>query len=251
VREATAFPNVRQWFGALLNRLERLQTDDYIVLKWELDNASEEGQYRRDLGLLDSHIALAAEKCTAFSRLVKERSRPGRHIDSANRMILDKLAEIRAIAGLCEMGFVDIKHEGTPDLTVKKGPDTFAVEVTRLAAPSSQGPRPLVAVLPRGDASDNDLSVEIFNKVQAKQIQLVKSSPQLPHIVWVSLGRDYFTAGRYERSLTGLRRRMGRYASAQLALAAARVESELSYTQLSAMVLCLGRKESDLIAHMP
>jgi hypothetical protein len=245
-----AYPNIDHWLGRPIRRLRRFPEDEYVVLRDELAQAETEEQYRRDLGLLDDHLALAASRCSRFDRLIKERSSLGTDIEQANRMLLDKLAEVRAIVGLHRLGFRDIAYQGTPDLSATLGASTFAVEVTRLAASADQTV-PLLTVIWPGDGSEDKLAEELFAKIQAKQGQLSKSpSTYGNHVIWISLGRDYFTAGRYERVATGLRRKMPGHVRGALELAAARARGELRYRELAYVVVCPGRKENDIIVEL-
>lgn len=255
MRASTTYPNISQWFGPLLTRLRRFDSQEYVVLRWELDHAHEERLYRRDLRLLDQHVALAAQVCHRFSQLIKERSKPGNDLHSANRMILDKLAEVRAIAGLHRMGFEDITHERTPDLSASQGGTTLAVEVARLAASSGDPPitdREIqITILEQRDHDAvRKLADEFFTKIEAKYAQLSRASIPGGHAIWISLGRDYLIAGRYERRLTGLRRKMPGYISDALNLAAAKVQSQLNYPDLRYVVVCLGREEEEVVCRL-
>lgn len=249
------YPEVYQWFGPMLKRLKGFPSQEYIPLKWELDHAHEEAQYQRDLQLLDRHLGLAAQNCTGFSGLIKERRRPGKDLHGASRMILDKLAEVRAVVGLYGMGFTDVTYQGTPDLRVSQGSATFAVEITRLAASPAEEPimngEIQVTILDQRDESAvRKLANEFLVKIEAKHAQLSRALIPGEHI-WISLGRDYFTAGLYERRPTGLRRKMPGYVSDALALAAARVQRELAYPQLRRVVICPGREETEIVCNLP
>jgi hypothetical protein len=246
----TAYSNIDRWLGRLVQPLRRFPEDEYVVLRYELAHAETEEQYRRNLEVLNRDLALAAGICSRFDRLISERRSLGAHLEGANRMLLDKLAEIRAVVGLHRLGFRDIAYEGTPDLSAARGSTTFAVEVTRLAASHGQTV-PLMTLVWQGDGSEQKLADELFDKIEAKHEQLGKvSATYIKHIVWISLGRDYFTAGLYERSLTGLRRKMPGYVSDALNLAVARVSHEMQYPQLAYVVVCRGREEDDIIVEI-
>ncbi len=128
-------------------------------------------------------------------------------------MLLDKLAEVRAVVGLDELGFDDIAFSGTPDLTATKDGNEFGIEVTRIAA--SGGIRELsgdyeVEIIAEGD--EDVLSLQIVTKAVAKREQLLRANfTDNNHILWVSTGRDYFLAGRYEPKSAGLRNHMPRH----------------------------------------
>lgn len=244
----TAYPNIDRWLGRLVERLGRFPEDEYVVLRDELTHAATEAQYRRDLQLLDDHLELAAKICSRFDRLMKERSGLGADLQQANRMLLDKLAEIRAIVGLHHLRFRGIAYEGTPDLSATGDSTTFAVEVTRLAASPGQTV-PLLAMLWTGDGSEQELADELFSKIVAKYRQLSKaSSKDGKYVIWISLGRDYFTAGRYERTLTGLRSRMSGYVSNALNRAVAKVQRQMRCQEPAYVVVCPGREEKEIVA---
>jgi hypothetical protein len=252
VSASIRYPNIHQWFGPMLKRLGAFPTQEYIALKCELGHANEEGQYQRDLRLLDSHVAVAAEHCSGFSRLIKERRNPGKDLAGANRMILGKLAEVRAVAGLHGMGFTDIRYRGTPDLCVSEGSRTLAVEVTCLAdspleSPIVNGGIQLTILDQRDENAVRKLADELFTKIEEKCAQLSRASTSGEWMIWISLGRDYFTAGRYERRLTGLRRKMPGFISDSLSRAIAKVQSQLNYPQLRCVIVCPGREESEVV----
>ena len=250
----TTYPEIHTWFSPLLQRLRAFPSEDYVPLRWELDNANDD-QYKRDLRLLDGDLATAARHCSNFSRLIRERRKVGKDLDGASRLILDKLAEVRAVAGLHAMGFLDIAFQGTPDLVATDAGTDFAIEVTRLAdspvdAPALPG-EIQVAVLASGDQDAvRKLANELFGKIEAKQEQLSTVPVPRDHIIWISLGRDYFTAGHYERRLTGLRRKMPTFVAGAVELAAQRVRRELAYPQLRHVVICPGREETEIVCNL-
>lgn len=128
---STRFPNIARWLGRYLKKLSALPNAEYVVLRYELENV---GEYQRRLNLLDSHLEIAGERCSNLGQLIGELRGFGTNVDGANGMLLDKLAEVRAVVGLDELGFRDLTFSGTPDLTATKNDKQFAVEVTRIAA---------------------------------------------------------------------------------------------------------------------
>ena len=200
------FPNVERWFARYLTSLMRFSDDDYVVLRHELGNAAE---YLANLELLETHLGIAARKCQGFEQLINEKRSLGADLDSANRTILDKLAEIRAVVGLDELGFSDIAFRKSPELIAQKDNRAYAVEITRISASGGIREPPQIAqvrLLTQGDQTDL-LWRQIITKVLAKREQLLKAA-NASHLIWISTGRDYFTAGRYEPEDAGLRRGM-------------------------------------------
>ena len=240
------YSNINAHLGPLINNLQKLSQSEYVVLRHELAEVNSEEQYRQDVLRLDNHLALAAQHCLRFGRLTRERSRPGKDVANANRMVLDKLAEIRAVVGLHRSGFENIVFRETPDLSVDFDGKTLAVEVTRLSS-SPLHPLKLVEMLADGD-DPQQLANEILGKVASKQAQLNQHrGTYTEDLIWVSLGRDYFTAGLYERPATALRARFSGYASDALSLAVSRIKATLTYPELSYVALCPGRDMHDYL----
>ncbi len=204
---STQFPNIAKWLERYLKKLSTLPSAEYVVLRYELDNV---GEYQHRLDLLDSHLGTAGVQCSNFGQLIGELRGFGTNVDGANGMLLDKLAEIRAVVGLAEFGFDDIKFSRTPDLTATKDGNELAIEVTRIAA--SGGIRELsgdyeIQLIAEGD--EDVLSLQLVTKAVAKRAQLLRANlTATNHILWISTGRDYFLAGRYEPKSAGLRKRM-------------------------------------------
>ncbi len=247
-----AYPNIERWLEPVIRRLRRFSDDEYVVLRDELANVETEGQYVRDLERLDHHLALAATNCSGFGRLISERSKVGGDLHSANRMVLDKLSEIRAIVGLHHLSFYDISYGGSPDLCASRDGTTYGVEVTRLAA--SGGMRSFdefadfkITVVVQGDDSADDLANQLFAKIMTKREQLLRTPfAHGKHIIWISTGRDYLTAGLYERELAGLRPRMPRDVAGKLDRAIDKVQRTCHYPQLSYVVASRGRDSEDV-----
>jgi hypothetical protein len=249
------YPEIDTWFAPLLRHLREFPSEDYVPLRWELDNANKD-QYRRDLRLLDRDLATAARHCWNFTGLIGERRRVGKDRTGASRLVLDKLAEVRAVAGLHALGFHEIAFQGTPDLVATDEGTQFAIEVTRLADSPTEAPALpgdiQVAVLGSGDQDARwKLADEFFAKIKGKRQQLSAVPVPQDHIIWISLGRDYFTAGLYERRLTGLRRQMPMLVAPALELAAHRVRRELGYPQLRRIVVCPGREKPEIVYCLP
>lgn len=255
MRASPTYTEIHTWFGPLLRRLREFPSEDYVPLRWELDNANEK-QYERDLRLLDTDLATGARRCSKFSRLIGERSRVGKDLSGASRLVLDKLAEVRAVAGLHRLGFHDIAFQGTPDLIATDKGIKFAIEVTRLADSLTEAPAlpgdVLVAVVGTGDEdARRRLADEFFAKIKGKQQQLSAVAEPRDHIIWISLGRDYFTAGRYERRLTGLRRQMPIIVAPAVELAAGRVRRDLRYPELRRIIVSSGREKPEIVYCLP
>jgi hypothetical protein len=203
--ETVRFANIRRWLARYLRQLDAFSAEEYVVLRDELRDPTE---YGSRLDLLDSHLAQASKTCANFDQLISERKQVGTDRDEANRTVLDKLAEIRAIVGLEECGFSSIQFVRSPDLLAEIDGLVLPVEVTRISAPG--GPREPpedveVSVVFEGDDTDV-MWRQLITKMLAKRERLLRTPyAHLGHMVWVSTGRGYFTAGRYESSLAGLR----------------------------------------------
>ncbi len=226
------YPNIDRWLGRYLKKIAALDDDEYVVLRHELEHAAE---YETRLKTLDAHLDVAGQLCQDFERLISERKGFGTNIDGANQMLLDKLAEIRAVVGLDECGFTGIAFSTTPDLTARKDGKDYAIEVTRISA--SGGIRELsgdyeIKILPNPDEPDV-LPLQIVTKALAKREQLINAGfTGVNHIIWISVGRDYFLAGRYEPDLAGLRRHMPAYLRTKVEQAASDNRIKRGYPEL-------------------
>ena len=214
------YPHISRWLGTWLSQLERMgEGDDYKVIVTELAN---EERYRERLTALDNDLGIASIICKNFASVLNEKSSLPQKVDDANVTILDKLAEIRAVSGLYCRGFGQIEFVHTPDFAAQLGGKRFLIEVTRLGhAPGKRsdvyeqqgGSLPvgfkLGLMVERGKGQDA-LSAAIYNAVIHEYAQLKKGRAVDWGIVWISLGRDYFVAGKYEQEGVGLFQRMER-----------------------------------------
>lgn len=256
------YPQIREWLGPWLQQLTRLgNADDYRGILSELSPAEEayRPQHHENLSRLDHHLKIAAGVCRNFGALLAERAGLPDSVDEANRVLLDKLAEVRAIWGLARLGFRDIRFAGTPDFTANLGDHRFVVEVTRFAA--SSGKRSDVwdrqvgsgeSGLFMGMISSNGKVLEavseaIYRKIEEKCPQLKPLCPGDSRIVWISLGRDYLTAGRYELPAVGVLSKMPETALSTLRTAVGQIKATGLYPYFSYAVLSLGRDKDDLV----
>lgn len=243
---STSYPNIDRWLDPWIRQLSAFPKEEYAVLRDELGDAS---QYREQLVLLDQHLDLASSTCTDFSRLISEHRNLGSDLDNANRQVLDKLSEIRAVVGLNEAGFTDIAFCGTPDLQAKSSGTTFAVEVTRISASGGPNEPPQgieVTLIKEGD-QDDELFRQIITKALAKRDQLLNAGRASDHFLWVSTGRDYFTAGRYEPKNAGLRPGMPRHLEAMARTACSDSRIRDGYPELVYLGVSPGRDKKPLI----
>ena len=259
------YPMISKWLRPWLDQVEQLgRPDDYRVILSELGElqagvATEE--HDRNLSRLDHDLCLASKVCSNLESLVKEKSRLGTDLDEANRIILDKLAEIHAVVGLHRLGFDKIQFKGTPDFMALLNRRIFLVEVTRLGA--SKGKRSDVWDAEAGSVesgvylgfshgpggkSDDRLSDAIYRETEGKCQQLRRSGEQSTGwIVWISLGRDYLGPGPYELPNVGLLALM-RTPKRALEDAMVHIREVGLYEELSYVVLSLGRDLDDLIS---
>jgi hypothetical protein len=239
--------NIRRLLRQYLSQLDRLPADEYVVLRHELADSDE---YVRPLALLNDHLAIAEEKCAGFDRLLRERRRLGTDIDGVNAMILDKLAEVRAIVGLDEWGFQDIEFSASPDFTATWKGTQYAIEVTRISASGGvrEPPEDIeVLLVKEGDASDL-LWRQIITKASGKRDQFLRASrTDSNHIVWVSTGRDYFTVGRYEPDPAGLREDMPKHLEAMLQKAIDDSRIKVDYPELAFVGASPGRDAKPIL----
>jgi len=208
------------------------------------------------LDLLDSHLQAAAKQCVRFAELIAEKRKLPSDLNEANKVILDKLAEIRAINGLLSLGFAEIEFTKAPDFAASYQNGRFGIEVTRLG--SSEGKRSQawdsrkdfgggssIGWMSQYGAVTNALEEAIYREIEGKSAQLKVSGN--PGIVWISLGRDYFMARKYELEGIGAARNL------QLTMRSAveRVMDSISttglYRHISHAVLSPGRDLVDVV----
>ena len=263
LRDLGNHPQVSRWLGPWLRQLRNMGApEDYRGILSELEEAgggTAQLQHNRDLGRLDCHLCIARKVCGDFESVFSERLQLGTDLHEANARILDKLAEIRAIVGLHLLGFEGIRFIRTPDLVATLEGKAFLVEVTRLGA--STGKRAdvwdwesgsiasgaHVGMEASGGRSVRTLFDAIYREIEGKYPQFKKSKCQADgRIVWISLGRDYLTAGRYELPDVGLQVRMSNPERA-LELALREIKGTGGYPGLSHVVLSRGRDHIDLV----
>jgi len=263
VRMLRNYPQIATWLGSWLEQLRNIgNPDDYRVIIRELEQmegSTAQEEHDQNLKRLDYHLCIASTNCKHFDSVFSEKRSLGSYVHEANRVILDKLAEIRAIVGLYRFGFEDIEFIGTPDFIASFGEKKLLIEVTRLGA--STGKRSNVwdyelgsiesgihaGLMVGGGKSDENLPDAIYREVEGKYQQLKNSTKQADGgIVWISLGRDYLTAGLYELLGVGTWVKMSTPKRA-LDVAIQQIRGTGLYVDLSHVVLSMGRDNNDLV----
>lgn len=235
------YPTIARWFAWLFERhyhegdeeWEHIVLESiYIPLVFEILE-SDIRDLHRNLRLLDQDIALAAEVCSGFPQVMAEKALPDIEIDELARVILDKLAEVRAVVGLHRLGLKNITFVRSPDFAALLGTATCGVEVTRLGA------SPL----------NRSIFDSISGAIDGKRRQIRNMHGEYDKVLlWISAGRDYLAAGLKERRSVGLAVLMERTARAKLIEA---VTQHYSCDQLSDrglhFILSLGKRRNDII----
>ena len=260
------FPAVKRWLGPWLEQLETIgEPDDYRVITDELRSSADDSAGRETLRRLDDHIRVASEVCTGFDSLTKEKSVLPPDIDEANKTVLDKLSEVRAVVGLARLDFRGIRFAGTPDFTASKDGQQAAIEVTRLGR--SQGKRSdvwdyeagapdlesleevgyHVGLMSGGGKVEDALSEAIYREIEEKYRQIRDAEGADLRMIWISLGRDYLTCNQYELEGMGLFKSMPRTAAQTVALAVQSHRAAGLCESLTHVVLCPGRDLQDML----
>lgn len=148
--------------------------------------------------------------------------------EDADAKILDMLAEVKAFEFLCRHGFEDItrvnRQQGlkTVDFTAKRNSHNYAVEVTRLGLAQSDKKQPRyaykegtidrtveceaadgyeISMITKGQNIER-LENEINDAIGHKYPQIIefceRQNDTLRGILFISDGRSYFAAGKYE-----------------------------------------------------
>lgn len=251
------YATIEKWLSPWLRQLGALGgLSDYHVILSEMDDTGV-----RSLHLLNQHLELAAKQCSNFGNLVSEKDPLPQDLDEANRTVLNKLAEVRAIVGLQRLGFSHIEFIGSPDLKARLAADTCYVEVTRLG--KSAGKRSkvwdaqagsvesglFIGTMHSGGAVEAAIGEAVYREIEDKYRQL-KFCEAENRILWISLGRDYLTAGRYELPGIGVSGKMQRTVTAALRTAVQDILATGTYEQLSRVVLSPGRDEQDIVVSL-
>jgi hypothetical protein len=180
----------------------------YRVLIGSIEDGRTHPISAKNCARLEEHLAVASTVCPNFHELLKEKASLPPHLHEANRTVLNKLAEIRAVVGLHEFGFSDIRFTGRPDLSCTAGGSTLWVEVTRLGA--SQGKRSLVydeawetkdgeifvGTMTSDGAVEDAIGEAVYREVEDKHRQL-RDVGDGKSALWISLGNDYFVNSTY------------------------------------------------------
>lgn len=255
------YPTIQSSLGSWLVQLESLGSpEDYRVILSEIGESEEHPIHLQNLSLLDNHIKVATQVCRGFARLIGEKSKLPADLDEANKTVLNKLSEVRAVVGLHRLKFTELEFSEFPDLTAERNGRKFAVEVTRFGY--SEGKRARVWDRTWGSLEDGvfmglmssdglapeAISEAIYREIEEKYPQLKRSSESVGGcILWISLGRDYLTAGVYELSGADTFGRMTRSATHALEAAIRDIVATDAYELLSHVVLCRGRDYADLV----
>jgi hypothetical protein len=249
---------IDRWLGAWLEQLRGLGCEgDYRVILSEIEESSNHTEHTDRLTRLDKHLSLASEMCGNFASLVSEKSRLPSDLDEANKTILNKLSEVRAVVGLERLGFADMSFNGSPDLRATRSGSVYSIEITRLGC--SEGKRSKVwdieagslqedgyhvGSMVGGGASVEALSEAIYREIEEKAPQLKGAGGE--GVLWVSLGRDYLATGLYELPGVGLLVKMSNPNRALLDAMRYKDESGL-YKDVSHVIVSLGRDLDDLV----
>jgi hypothetical protein len=224
---------------------------------------------RSPLRLLEREVTLAVQYCPNFAALVAEKDPLPTDCDQANRSVLDKLAEVHAIVGLHRLGFGDIVFSGRPDFTASKDGNEYGIEVKRLGP--STGIRSdlyderggsVETGLFIGKASSNGklpkaLSHGLKGAIAEKALQLSKSRPQGNGIIWISLGRDYIPASKYETFgmpgyARGMRRTVEQSLNEAMATPLLRFDDrEVDYRSTAFVILSTGADQDEKVGNWP
>ncbi len=265
--EATGYENIDRWLGVWLEQLKTRGEgeDDYRVIVDEIRLSRDESSWLESLRRLDDHIGVASEVCTRFDFLIKEKSVLPPDIDEANKTVLDKLSEVRAVVGLARLDFRGIRFAGTPDFTASKDGQQAAIEVTRLGR--SQGKRSdvwdcedgapdlesleevgyHVGLMSSGGKVEDALSEAIYREIEEKYRQIRDAEGADLRMIWISLGRDYLTCNKYELEGMGTFKGMPRTAAKTVALAVQSHRAAGLCELLTHVVLCPGRDLQDML----
>ena len=116
-KERHVFPEIRKWLGSWIEQVRAISpgTDDYRTLADELQHATCSKEATPTLERLNSDLGIAAQACGNFQSLIEEKRTLPSSLEEANKMIFDKLAEVRAVVGLRRLGFDKITFGGTPE----------------------------------------------------------------------------------------------------------------------------------------
>jgi len=255
------YPSIQGSLGSWLRQLESLGSpDEYRVILSEIGESEAHPEHLETLRLLDEHVRLATEVCRGFTRLIGEKSKLPTDLDEANKTVLNKLSEVRAVVGLHRLNFAQVEFTESPDLKAEREGRTFAVEVTRFGY--SEGKRSLVWDEQWGSLEDgifmglmtddgpapDAISEAVYREIEEKYPQLKRSGGSVGgRILWISLGRDYFATGVYELFGANTFGRMTRSANHALEAAYRDIAATGGYERLSHVVLCLGRDHEDLV----
>jgi hypothetical protein len=263
-----SYAMISRYLGAWLAQLGKMgDNGDYRVISTELEEmrgGEAVGQHHENLNRLNCHLCVAAGVCGNFEAIFSEKRELRSDLEEANRTILDKLAEVRAIVGLDHLGFEDIRFVKTPDFHARFRGRSFLVEVTRFGA--SQGNRSdvwdskwgslkggaqlQIAFRGPGGKSSEALFGAVYAKVEGKYPQFEKSQYKADGnllLLWISLGRDYLAAGKYELPDVQLNVMMNSTQSV-LDNAVRQIKETGSYSDLSHVVLSRGRDYDDLVS---
>ena len=261
------FPAVKRWLGRWIEQLKTRGEgeDDYRVIADEIRLSADDSSCVESLRRLDDHLRVACDLCTGFDSLIKEKSVLPPDIDEANKTVLNKLSEVRAVVGLARLGFRDIRFAGTPDFTASKDGQQAAIEVTRLGR--SQGKRSdvwdyeagapdlesleevgyHVGLMSSGGNVEDALSEAIYREIEEKYRQIRDAEGADLRMIWISLGRDYLTCNQYELEGMGSFKSMPRTAAKTVALAVQSHGAAGLCELLTHVALCPGRDLQDML----
>ena len=217
------YPFLQKYFGNIIEQRLRIECYSHGMLTSHLLNKESS---KSDLDRLETVLQFAGSCCCDFELITKEDNLS--QYEDADAKIVDMLAEVRAFEFLCRYGFREItkiKHSPntkTVDFTAKSNNQKYALEVTRLHIPSSDKKQPVYSFKHSTlkydtkceDADGFEISMitktlnkeriekELYDAIDHKYHQLKEfcqiADDNWRGIIFISSGRDYFVAHRYE-----------------------------------------------------
>lgn len=218
------YPFIKKYFGNIINQRLQIECFTHGMLTAHLLELNELTNF--DLERLEIVLQFANSCCNDFEIITQEDKLY--QYQDADAKIVDMLAEVKAFEFLCRHSFKDItkiRHRPdakTVDFTAKRNNQKYAIEVTRLGLPQSNKKMLthsfIVSTLNYEnkceDADGFEISLideelskeriekEIYDVINHKYHQLKEFCESVGSIrkviLFISSGRDYFIARRYE-----------------------------------------------------
>lgn len=238
------FPTIRRLLSRWLRQLAdlRVSADDFAVIVENLEQSRNLNGVQR----LESDLAYAAQSIDGLDAMLREkRDLPG-DLHDANRVVLDKLAELHAATWLHRSGRRPVRFTKIPDLVFGGVEAETGVEVARLDQAKgrlandsnkrwSYGPDIEVSIMGTGGRGQTVLSDQLYDRMKRKHPQLSRWSDERPGrrgAVWVAGGGIYFDTLEYEPYASMLRAQMPHLVQEAVRGAIAAVRQEQSLPKL-------------------